>query len=488
MTFHYAILQEVTKLSKDLISLSIEELAPLIEKKEVSPVELTDAVLNQADALNDKNNAYITITHESAKESAKKAESEIANGNYRGKLHGIPMGIKDNIYFKDEVTTMASKIHSDFVSDYDATVIENLRESGVIFTGKLNMHEYAWGITNNNPHFGPARNPWDLDRIPGGSSGGSGVAIASNMSIGTLGTDTAGSIRIPSSACGIVGLKPTHGLVSKYGCWPLAWSLDHIGPMTKTVTDAAAMLEVLAGYDSKDPTSVNVPTMKYTEKLTGDVKDLVIGVNEDYFFKDVDSNVEKLVREGIQALVDQGAKVEVVSIPSLKYAEYAELIISLSEASTIHHKNLQKRPNDFGEDIRYLFELGEIPSAVDYLQAQQIRRMIKLDFQKAFEKVDVLISPTLPLIVPNIGDDTVAINGNNVDLIENIIRFTGPGNLTGHPALTIPCGLVGGMPAGMQIMGPAFREDLVLNVAYAFEKTNPLKGARPQTLVAATSK
>lgn len=475
-------------MSKELISLAIEELAPLIEKQEVSPVELTDAVLDQVDALNEQNNAYISITHESAKKAAKQAEREIAEGNYRGKLHGIPMGIKDNIYFKDEVTTMASKIHCDFVSDYDATVIENLRDSGVVFTGKLNMHEYAWGITNNNPHFGPARNPWDLEKIPGGSSGGSGVAIAANMSVGTLGTDTAGSIRIPSSACGIVGLKPTHGLVSKYGCWPLAWSLDHIGPMTKTVTDAAAMLEALAGFDRKDPTSANVPSVKYTEKLTGDVKDLVIGVNEDYFFKNVDSDVDKLVRAGIQALVDQGAKVEVVSIPSLQYAEYAELITSLSEASAIHHKNLQKRPHDFGDDIRYLFELGEIPSAVDYLQAQQIRRKIKLDFQQAFEKVDVLITPTLPLIVPNIGEDLVNINGKEVDLIENIIRFTGPGNLTGLPALTIPCGLVNGMPAGMQIMGPAFREDLVLNVAYAFEKTNPLKGARPQSIAATSVK
>ena len=475
-------------MGKELISLAIEELAPLIEKQEISPVELTAAVLEQAETLNEQNNAYITITRENAIEAAKKAEREIADGKYRGKLHGIPMAIKDNIYFKDEVTTMASKIHRDFVSDHDATVIEKLRDSGVVFTGKLNMHEYAWGITNNNPHFGPARNPWDLDKIPGGSSGGSGVAIAANMSIGTLGTDTAGSIRIPSSACGIVGLKPTHGLVSKYGCWPLAWSLDHIGPMTKTVTDAAAMLEVLAGFDSKDPTSASVPAVKYTEKLTGDVKDLVIGVNEDYFFKNVDSDVDKLVRAGIQALVDQGAKVEVVSIPSLQYAEYAELITSLSEASAIHHKNLQKRPHDFGDDIRYLFELGEIPSAVDYLQAQQIRRMIKLDHQKAFEKVDVLISPTLPMIVPNIGEDLVNINGKDVDLIENIIRFTGPGNLTGLPALTIPCGLVDGMPAGMQITGPAFREDLVLNVAYAFEKTNPMQGAKPPTLSAASVK
>lgn len=471
-------------LSKDLIAKSVEELAPLIENREVSSVELTKAVLDHAEALNDEINAYVSFTRKQAVQAAENADMEIASGNYRGMYHGIPMAIKDNIYFKDEVTTMCSKIHGEFVSTYDATVVSKMREAGVVFTGKLNMHEYAWGITNNSPHFGPVKNPWNLEKIPGGSSGGSGAAVAADMSVATLGTDTAGSIRIPSSACGIVGLKPTHGRVSKYGCFPLAWSLDHIGPMTKTVKDAAGLLEVISGYDKNDPTTLNVPVGNYTEQLTGDMKDVVIGINEEYFFKNVDADIEKLVRKGIQALVDQGAKVEEVKIPALKYAEYAELVTSLSEASAIHHRDLLSRPDDFGDDIRMLFELGELFTAVDYLQAQQLRRQLKLEFQKAFSKIDVLIAPTLPIIAPNIGDDLADLNGNPVDLIENIIRFTGPSNLTGLPALTVPCGFKNDLPVGMQIIGPAFHEGKVLNVGYAFEQTNPLQGRKPQLVFA----
>lgn len=481
-TLEYGIFQGVIMLSKELISKSVEELAPLIENKTISPVELTKTVLDHAETNNEQINAYINISRQDAETSAKKAEEEIVNGNYRGMYHGIPMGIKDNIYFKDEVTTMASKIHENFVSDYDATVVKKLRDAGVIFTGKLNMHEYAWGITNNNPHYGACRNPWDLEKIPGGSSGGSGAAVAADMSVASLGTDTAGSIRIPSSACGIVGLKPTHGRVSKYGCYPLAWSLDHIGPMTKTVKDAAGLMNVIGGYDKNDPTSVDVPVDNYLN-FNGDVKDLVIGVNEDYFFNQVDSDIEKLVRQSIQSLVDQGAKVEEVKIPSLQYAEWAELVTSLSEASAIHHTDLLKRPDDFGHDIRLLFELGELPSAVDYLQAQQVRRQLKQDFAKAFEEVDLLISPTLPVIPPSIGEDFADLNGKKVDLIDSIIRFTGPGNLTGLPALSIPCGTKGNMPVGLQIMGPAFSEKTILNAGYALEQTNPLEGRKPSLVL-----
>jgi aspartyl-tRNA(Asn)/glutamyl-tRNA(Gln) amidotransferase subunit A len=469
-------------LSKELISKSVEELAPLIKEKEISSLELTKAVLDHAESLNNEINAYISITREQAERAAEQIDKEIANGNYKGMYHGIPMAIKDNLYFKNEVTTMASKIHQNFVSDYDATIISKLRDAGVVFTGKLNMHEYAWGITTNNPHYGACKNPWNVERIPGGSSGGSGAAVAADMCVASLGTDTAGSIRIPSSACGIVGLKPTHGRVSKYGCFPLAWSLDHIGPMTKTVKDAAGLLEIIAGYDKNDPTSLNVPVEKYADQLTGDVKGLVIGINEEYFFNNVDDEIEKLVRQGIQTLVDHGAKVEEVSIPSLKYAEYTELITILSEAAAIHHRNLLKRPNDFGEDIRLLFELGELPSAIDYLQAQQLRRQLKLDFQKVFEKVNVIISPTLPIIPPKIGDDYADLNGQKVDLIDHIIRFTGPGNLTGIPALTIPCGFKDGLPVGLQIMGKALDEKTVLNVGYALEKTNPLNGKKPKLM------
>ncbi|MGM8366027.1 amidase [Virgibacillus sp. W0181] len=469
-------------MSKDLTTKSVEELAPLIENKTISPVELTKAVIDQAEATQEKINSYMAIYKEDAMKEARKAEDEISSGNYRGMYHGIPMAVKDNIYMKDKVTTMSSKIHKDFVSDYDAGVIKKMKEAGIVFTGKLSMHEYAWGITNNNPHYGAVRNPWNLEKIPGGSSGGSGAAVAANATAATLGTDTAGSIRIPSSANGIVGLKQTFGRVSKYGVYPLAWTLDHVGPMTKTVKDAAGLLQVIAGFDKNDPTTVNVPVDNYMDQVTGDVKDLVIGVNEDYFFNRVDSGINKLVRAGVQKLVDQGAKVQEVKIPTLQYAEWAELVTSLSEASTIHHSDMLKRPDDFGNDIRMLFELGELPSAVDYLQAQQVRRQLKQDFQKAFEQVDILVAPTLPVLPNDIGDDFADLNGEKVDLIDNIIRFMGPLNLTGLPALTVPCGLDQGLPVGMQLIGPAFKEGRILNAGYAFEQTNPMEGKKPGIL------
>ena len=470
-------------MNENLIDMSVEELAPLLENKAISPVELTKEVLDHAEKSQPQINAYMAFYRDDAEEAAQEAEKEIINGQYRGMYHGIPMALKDNLYFKNKVTSMSSKIHKDFVSDYDATVVKKLREAGVIFTGKLSMHEYAWGITNNNPHYGPVRNPWDLEKIPGGSSGGSGAAVAAGSSVASLGTDTAGSIRIPSSACGIVGLKPTHGLVSKYGCYPLAWSLDHIGPMTKTVRDAAGLLEIIAGYDKNDPTSVHLPKENYLSRINGDVRDLVIGVNEEFFFNQVDSDIDKLVRAGIQSLVDQGAKVETVKIPTLQYAEWAELVTSLSEASAIHHSDLQKRPDDFGDDIRMLFELGELPSAVDYLQAQQVRRQLKQEFQKAFQKVDVLISPTLPVAPNTIGDDFVDLNGQQVDLIDNIIRFTGPANLTGTPGALGPVWIQGSLPIGLQIMGPAFSEATLLNAGFALEQTKPLQGRKPNVLV-----
>ncbi|SIR31195.1 aspartyl/glutamyl-tRNA(Asn/Gln) amidotransferase subunit A [Paracoccus thiocyanatus] len=466
-------------MDKDLLKKTMTEVAGLIKDKKVSPVEVTQNLLDYIDESNKKTNAYISVTAESALDSARQAEKEISAGNYKGVFHGVPLALKDNIYFKNEVTTMASKIHKDFVSEEDATVTERLRDAGAVFTGKLNMHEYAWGIDNNNPHFGAVHNPWNPDRVPGGSSGGSGAAVASHSSYTTLGTDTAGSIRIPSSACGLVGLKPTHGRVSKFGVFPLAWTLDHVGPMAKSVADAAAMLATIAGFDPRDPTCANVPVGDYTSGLNGQVKGLKIGINEEYFFKNVDGPVEKLIRERIADLEKQGATVKKVSIPSLRNAEWVELATSLSEASAIHHHDMQTRPEDFGADIRFLFELGELFTAVDYLQAQQARRQLKAEFDAALQEVDVLIAPTLPFIPPNIGDDKVNINGKQMDFIENCIRFTGPSNLTGLPAMTVPAGLGDGMPVGLQIIGRAFDEARVLNVGKAVEDMKPMGDKSP---------
>ena len=484
MIFLFATFQEVIILSKELVTKSVEELAPLLKNREISSLELTQAVMDHAEKLDKEINAFIMMTRGRAEKAARVADEEIKAGYYRGMYHGIPMAVKDNLYFKGEVTTMGSKINQNFIPHYEATVIQKLRHAGVIFTGKLSMHEYAAGVTNNNPHCGPCHNPWNTKMVPGGSSGGSGAAVAADMTVASLGTDTAGSVRIPASACGIVGLKPTYGRVSKYGCFPLSWSLDHIGPMTKTVKDAAGLLEIMEGYDPLDSTSLNVPTTgNYIERLTGDIEGLVIGVSEDYFFHHIDKEVETFVRKALQMLEDRGAKVEVVSIPSLQYAEYAELVTIISEAATIHHRNLTKRADDYGDDVRLFFELGELPSAVDFLEAQQLRRQIKKDFEQAFEKVDVIIAPTLPILPPEIGANKTTLNGKEVDVLDEMIRLTGPSNLTGLPSLSIPCGVAkDNLPVGMQVIGPALREDLVLNVGYAYELTNPMEGKRPNLL------
>lgn len=469
-------------MSKEWITKSVTEIAPLIENKDISPVELTKAVLDHAEKNDEKINAYISFRREKALEDAKKAEQEIINGNYRGIYHGIPMGIKDNIYIKGEVTTMASKIHRDFVPSYNATVIDKLNEAGAIIIGKLNMHEYAWGATTNNPHYGPCRNPWDLEYIPGGSSGGSGAALIAHTTMATLGTDTGGSVRIPAATNGIVGLKQTYGRVSNYGSFPLAWTLDHIGPMTKTVKDAAALLEVIAGYDPKDSTTVNVPVDQYLDGITGDVKDLVIGINEEYFFNNVDKDIEQAVRNKIRQLEKEGARIQEVDIPSLQFSEWAVMTTIISEPAAIHQQNHLNHPEDFGEDLQFLFDLGELPSAVDYIHAQQIRRHLKQDFQNVFENIDVLITPTLPIQTPKIGADTVELNGEEVGVLDHIIRFTGPFNITGLPALSVPCGFKGHLPIGIQIVGKPFDEKTILNVGYAIEQMNPLEGRIPDTI------
>lgn len=456
-----------------IVQMSVAELAPLIKKKLVSPVELTKAALDIAEARNGQINAYISMSRSEAEQAANKAEEEIMNGNYRGMYHGIPIAIKDNIYIKNGVTTVGSKIHKDFVPGQDAVVIKKLKEAGAIFTGKLNMHEYAWGITNDNPHFGPSRNPWDLDRMTGGSSGGSGAAVAADMVFAALGTDTGGSIRIPASACGIVGLKPTYGRVSNEGSFPLASTLDHIGPMTKTVKDAAGLFEIIT-----EKYQLEEKKGSLVEHLTDDIKDLTIGIHEAFFFSNIDSGIEKLVRQSIQRLIDMGAKVEDINIPSIKSARWAQSVILRSEFASVHRENRIMRAQDFGQDIQHQFK-EDLPSVVDYLYALELRGQLRKECEEVFDRVDVIVSPTLSIMPPKIGAEYGYLDGKEVDVFEYILRLTGLANTTGLPAISVPCGLKDDMPVGLQIIGAPFDEKTVLNTAYAFEQTNPLNGRKP---------
>lgn len=467
-------------MSNTLATKTIAELAPLLETKQVSPVEVTEAILERVEQLDEYINAHIRVDGDEAREAAKQAEQEIAAGRYKGKLHGIPMALKDIFYEKGKVVTMGSKVHQHFVPNHDATVVEKLKKAGVILTGSLNMHEYAWGGTTNNPHFGPTRNPWNRDHIPGGSSGGSGAALAADLTIASLGTDTAGSVRIPASACGVVGLKPTHGRVSKYGVFPLAWSLDHVGPMTKTVEDAAIILEAITGYDPKDPTSINQPIEPYSSAKPDHLKGVVIGIEKDYFLHLVQPEVEKIFHQAIETLKILGAEIKPIKIHSLKHTFFAELITIMAESAAIHHKNLKERPEDFGDDVRLNLETGELLTAVDYVQAQQIRQQMKQEFREIFQTVDAIVAPTLPFTAPEIGQQTIVIQGQELSVDAELIRFTSPANLTGFPSISIPAGLGNHLPVNIQFFGDAFAERKIIQVAHAFEQTNPLQGKKPE--------
>ena len=466
-------------MSDSLHLLSIAEVSTLLKNKEVSPVELTKICLERIEEYNPKLNAFITVYSEEAMKQAKIAEGEIARNQYKGKLHGVPLAIKDNIYFAGRVTTMGSKIHKDFVSDFDATTVVKLRESGAIFLGKTNMHEYALGATTDNPHYGTCRNPWHLGKIPGGSSGGSAAAVSAFLAYGALGTDTSGSIRVPAAACGLVGLKGTYGRVSKYGCFPEAWSLDHIGPLTRTVEDAAIIFDAISGGDKEDPTSLDlIPTSLATE-IDGDLNKLTIGIEEDFFFHFTDEEVERQVRATISRLKMDGAKVKTVKIPSLKDAFWALTIIDTSETTAVHQPLMKDRAADYGADVRFLIECGYLPSAVDYLQALQLRRIIQKEVTAVFEDIDVLIAPTLPSKTPSVGELTSIINGKSVDTIETCMHNVGPGNLLGLPSISMPCGLIDGIPVGIEIIGAPLQELKVLNLAKALQMTNPLGGEIP---------
>lgn len=471
-------------MSSDLHQLSITQVSELIKKREVSPVELTKICLDRIEEYNPTLNAFISVYANDAIKQAKNAESEIVRNEYKGKLHGIPLAIKDNIYFANQVTTMGSKIHKDFVSIFDATTVTKLRESGAIFLGKTNMHEYALGATTDNPHYGTCRNPWHLGKIPGGSSGGSAAAVSAFLAYGALGSDTSGSIRVPAAACGLVGLKATYGRVSKYGCFPEAWSLDHIGPLTRTVEDAAIIFDAISGRDKNDPTCLDLNPTHLAQQIDGDISKLTIGIEEEFFFHFTDEHVERQVRVTIDELKKLGAKVKTVKIPSLKDAFWALTIIDTSETTAVHQPLMKNHAQDYGADVRFLIECGYLPSAVDYLQALQLRRIIQKEVSAVFEEVDVLLAPTLPSKTPSVGELTSVINGKSVDTIETCMHNVGPGNLLGLPSISMPCGIIDGIPVGIEIIGAPLKELNVFNLAKALESTNPLGNQIPTAYLA----
>jgi len=453
------------------LPLSLAALAAALRERRLSPVEVVNALLERIDSKDAKLNAFITVLPERALEEAARAEEEILAGEYRGPLHGIPIGIKDLICTEGVRTTMGSAFFEDYVPDHSATVVSKLEEAGAILIGKTNTHEFAYGPTGDSSRFGPTRNPRDLSRIPGGSSGGSGAAVAAELCYAALGSDTAASIRVPAALCGVVGMKPTFGRVSKSGAFPLAWTLDHVGPITRIVEDNALLLNVLAGYDEQDPYSVGKPTEDFTRDLQRNARGGVVGLPTNHYFEHVEDEVERRVREAVEVFRSLGAEVREVEIPHLSEALKAQRIILAVEAYAIHEERLKNEPERFGDEISERLRDAEHLKAHRYAKAQQVtkRRSLK-GFERVLEEVDVLLTPTTPIAATKIGQREVKIGGHEELVFSALTRFTGPTNLNGLPSLSVPCGLThSGLPVGLQIIGRPFDEATVYRYGHAYE-------------------
>jgi aspartyl-tRNA(Asn)/glutamyl-tRNA(Gln) amidotransferase subunit A len=454
-----------------VLDLTLVDAAALVRRREVSPVELVDACLERIAATNEVLCAYISIWDEEARQVASAAEMMVRAGHYLGPLHGIPVALKDNIAVKGLRTTAGSKILGDWIPDEDATVAGCLKGAGAVVIGKTNMHEFAWGGTSANPHYGFVRNPWNPERFPAGSSGGSGAAVAARTCFGALGTDTGGSIRLPAAVNGVTGIRPTIGRVSNYGVIPLAWSMDTVGPMTRTVKDCALMFAAVAGHDPKDDGSAFVPVDDYTGDLERGVEGVRIGVDSSYFLHHLQPPVREAVRRALETLEGLGAALVEVELEHIQGNISAQLTIESCEPSAYHGRWLRERPHDYGDDVRLLLELGELHLATHYLQAQRYRTLLRRQFLDAFKSVDVFVCPTLPFTATPVGATTVVIeDGVEEDMLSAIMQYTGVPSLTGLPSLALPCGFdPDGLPIGMQVIGQPFDEAALFRLGAAFQ-------------------
>lgn len=474
----------------DITSLTVHELQEKIKNKELSVSDITKAYVDRINEKEKDVKAFVTTTCEEAISKAEDIEKRIDNGELNSEFAGIPIGIKDNMCTKGVRTTCSSKMLENFIAPYDATVVEKLNDAEMISLGKLNMDEFAMGASTEYSYFKKTCNPWNLNRVPGGSSGGSAAAVAADLVPWALGSDTGGSIRQPASFCGVVGLKPTYGLVSRYGLVAFASSLDQIGPITKDVRDAAMLLNIIAGHDEKDTTSYDIPKKDYTKALKTDVKGLKIGIPKEYFGEGINAEVKEKLEEAIETYKKLGAEVEEFSLDIAEYALATYYIIACAEASsnlgrfdgirygyrTENFSNLKElyrnsRSKGFGSEVKRRIILGTYVLSSGYYdayykKAQQVRTLVKKEFDKAFEKYDVLLTPTSPTVAFEIG--TKSENPLEMYLAD---ICTVSVNIAGLPGISVPCGVNGeNMPIGMQLIGNKFEEEKILNAAYAFEQ------------------
>jgi aspartyl-tRNA(Asn)/glutamyl-tRNA(Gln) amidotransferase subunit A len=466
--------------SKELCFLSAGQLSRLIRKKEISPVEVIEAHLSRINALEPTLNSFITFLPDQALAAARQAEKEIQAGRYLGPLHGIPFGLKDLYYVKGIRNTSGSKIYDHFVPDFDSTIALRLKEAGAILLGKLNLHPFAYGTTGENEEYGHMHNPWNPALITGGSSGGSGSAVASGQCALTMGSDTGGSIRIPGALCGLVGFKPTYGRLSRYGITVLAWSQDHPGPMARTVEDCALVMNGVAGYDPNDPTSVKLPVPDYTKALTGHIKGLRVGVVKEFLEVPIESQVKGFVWKAIEKLEELGAIVSEVSWPIYHYAMAIASTIQMAEATAYHSKLIRENGSEIYPPVRLRLEAGIFISATDYIQAQRARTLFYRQSLDLLKKVDLLAGPTVPVTAFPIGTSQLKVGDHNVNVISLLTQYTRPFNLNGFPAITVPCGFSNdGLPIGFQLAGRPFNEETVLRVAHAYEQATEWHLRRP---------
>lgn len=460
--------------------MTVLEAAAALRERKVSSVELTETCLRNIETWNPKVNAFLTVTAESALEQARRADAELAAGTDRGPFHGIPIAHKDILCTNGIRTTSGSKVLADYVPNFDATVVQRFNDAGAVMLGKTHMHEHAYGITSNNPHYGPARNPWDPSRIPGGSSGGAGAAVATGMCLFATGTDTGGSIRVPASYCGVVGLKPTFGLVSKHGALPLGFSLDHVGPMAQTVRDAAAALEVMAGYDPLDPTSVRRESYSFMPSSGPALNGVRIVLPQNFYFEKTGSDIRALVLAAAQSAEAAGATFVMGRVPDGDQLNTVAQVTLLSEAASVHEPYLRKRRQDYGADVLALLELGRAVPATHYIQAQRMRKRILGVYLELLKKADCILAPATPIAAPAIGQDEISINGEMEDTRIASTRLCRGVNALGLPSLVIPAGFTAeGLPAGLQLIGRPFGEAQLLSIGAAIEASLNLDRREP---------
>jgi aspartyl-tRNA(Asn)/glutamyl-tRNA(Gln) amidotransferase subunit A len=462
---------------------SLARLAAALRAGELSPREAVERQLERIEELDGGVNAYVAVRGEEALAEAEALE----RSPERGPLWGVPVAVKDVIDVAGTPTTAGSRILADNVPREDSAVVARLRWAGAVVVGKLNTHEFAYGALTTSPHFGPARNPWAPDRVCGGSSGGSGAAIAAGLAAGTLGTDTAGSVRIPACYCGATGLRPSTGRVPNRGVVPVAWSFDTVGPIAPTAEDCALLLAAIAGHDPEDPSTVSAPVPPYPELLAGGVRGLRVGVVTE-LVEQADARIGAAVEEALGELRSLGAELVSVEIPLLRHAGTTQQSMQFQEATTAHLPWLRTRLADYADDVRARLLVGLFLPSTLYVTGQRARRLAYEEMRGVFRRLDVLAAPSMPVLPPRIGEETVEVDGREVPYRLALIPFNSPWSLVGSPVVSAPCGLVDGLPVGLALVGPRLGEDAVLGVAHAFQAATDWHERRPAAATPAAAR